>query len=116
MLMNFLSEMYQLISDGNISDPCFWMEKNKEAELGKKQGSYSKTSFSFFLKTTEKQSNYENEELRFYYYGMTAELSKYFLGYFLSTPLSIFSNFLLLGASGFQLASKEYRNRTKLTN
>ena len=46
-----------MISDGNISYPFFWMEKNKVDKLGKKQGSYSKTSFPFSLKTVEKQSN-----------------------------------------------------------
>ena len=57
MLMNWLSDMYHLVSDGKRSYPCFWMEKNKEDELGKKKVATPRLAFPFCLKIVEKQSN-----------------------------------------------------------
>ena len=52
-----MSEMYQMISDGNRSDPFFWMEKRNKDELGKNKAVTPRLAFPFFLKTAEKQSN-----------------------------------------------------------
>ena len=41
MLTNWLNQIGKLISDGNISDTCFFLEKRKEDDVGKKQVNYT---------------------------------------------------------------------------
>ena len=57
-----MSEMYQMISDGNISDPFFCMEKNKEDEYGKKNKAVTpRLAFPFCLKTAKKQGRFHKK-------------------------------------------------------
>ena len=62
MLTNWLSDMYQMISDGNISYPFFCMDKNKEDELGKNKAVTPRLAFLFCLKTAEKQGSFEKKK------------------------------------------------------
>ena len=62
MLTNLLKQVGKLKSDGNKIHSFFCLEKRKEDDVGKKQGSYTQTSFSFFLKTTVKQGSFQKKQ------------------------------------------------------
>ena len=50
---------------------AFYLEKRREDDVGKKQGSYTYTSFSFFLKSAVKQGHFsEKVDMRFREYGI----------------------------------------------
>ena len=52
--MNLMNKIWKLISDGNISNPCFWMEKNKEDGEGKNKIVTHRLALSFCLKIVVK--------------------------------------------------------------
>ena len=62
MLMNWMNQIYQVISDGKISDPFFWMEKNKEDGEGKNKVVTHRLAFHFSLKTVVKQGSFQKEK------------------------------------------------------
>ena len=64
----------------------FGWRKGRRMSWEKNKAVTPRLAFPFCLKTAENQSNSEKEELCFYYYGMTTQLSEYFPGCFLITP------------------------------
>ena len=50
--------MYNMKIEGNTSDPCFWMEENKEDDEGKNKAVTLRLAFPFFLKTAVKQGKF----------------------------------------------------------
>ena len=86
--MNWLSDLYQLISDGKRSDPCFWMDKKNEDELEKNKAITPILDFAFCLKTVEKQETFRKRKtmllLLWNYYRVFKKDSMMFLNCFLS--------------------------------
>ena len=62
MLKNLLKQVGKIKSDGKTTHSCFCLEKKREDDVGKKQGSYTYTSFSFFLKTVVKQGIFQKNQ------------------------------------------------------
>ena len=62
MLMNWMNQICQLISDGNRSNPFFHMEKNKEDGEGKNKVVTHRLAFHFSLKTVVKQGSFQKEK------------------------------------------------------
>ena len=62
MLMNWLNQIGQIISDGNRSYPCFFLEKRKEEDVGKKKAVSPRLAFPFCLKTAVKQGKFQKKK------------------------------------------------------
>ena len=71
MLMNLISQVGKLKSDGNTTHKLFYLEKIKEDDVGKTQVNYTQSSFSFCLKSEIKQGSFlEKADMRFREYGI----------------------------------------------
>ena len=62
MLTNWLNQIGQLISDGKRSDPCFFLEKRKEDDVGKNKVVAPKLTFPFCLKSAKKQGSFQKKQ------------------------------------------------------
>ena len=54
MLMNLINIMYNMISDGKISDPSFWIDKGRWMFKEKNNIVIPRLAFPFCLKTVVK--------------------------------------------------------------
>ena len=61
MLTNLLIQVGKIKRDGNKTHTCFYLEKMREDDVGKKQGNYTYSSFSFCLKSEIKQGNFSKK-------------------------------------------------------
>ena len=61
MLMNLVSQVGNIKRDGKKTHTCFYLDKRREDDVGKKQGSYTYTIFSLFLKTSVKQGSFQEK-------------------------------------------------------
>ena len=62
MLMNFLSQVGNIKREQKTTHTCFYLEKRREDDVGKKQVNYTQSSFSFFLKTAVKQGSFQKKQ------------------------------------------------------
>ena len=71
MIMNCMNQICQLISDGKILYPCFWMEKKKKDGERKKKAVIPRLAFPFCLKTVVKQGSFQKKvDFCFYKLGI----------------------------------------------
>ena len=75
--MNLLSQVGKLKRDGNTTHTCFYLEKRREDDMGKKQGNYTLSSFSFCLNLEIKQGSFsEKADMHFRESGIKQTRSK----------------------------------------
>ena len=61
MLTNWIKQVGKLISDGNTTHSCFFLEKRKEDDLGKNKASSPRLAFPLCFKIVVKQGNFQKK-------------------------------------------------------
>ena len=62
MLMNLVNKLGKIKRDVKTTHSSFYLERKREDDVGKKQGSYTQTSFFVFLKTVVKQGIFQKKQ------------------------------------------------------
>ena len=61
MLTNLLSQVGKIKRYGNKTHTCFYLEKRKEDDVGKKQVDYTESRFSFSLKSESNKAAFQKK-------------------------------------------------------